>query len=293
MSFLRSVCIFAFVLCSSCQKEKAPETITTTGFEAIPSTQALAPGMVDEASGIADSKANPGSIWIEQDSGNPNDLVLLSFAGLLQKKINIKPAPNRDWEDIIVASGPKAGTQYIYIADIGDNSLTASNYYVYRFPEPSASVDTVFQVDKISFSYPDGHHDAEAVLVDNKTNDIYIITKQDALSRIYKLGYPQNIAGNNVAVLAATLPFTGVTSAAISPDQQDMLIKTYAKIYHWHKTKMQTIEEALAASPSVIDYQFEPQGEAICFKNDNNGFFTLSERPSIVQAVSLNYYKRK
>ncbi|WP_276503484.1 hypothetical protein [Terrimonas pollutisoli] len=293
MLFLRLFFLFALALCCSCQKETARDTTVVTGFEDSPSIQALTPGMVDEASGIADSKLNSGYIWVEQDSGNPNDLALLSFTGLLHKKINVKPAINRDWEDIVLAPGPLTGKEYIYIADIGDNSLAASAYSIYRFPEPSASVDTVYEVDKISFNYPDGPHDAEAMLVDHTTKDIYIITKQDASSRIYKLAYPQNIAGNNTAVLAGTLPFNGVTSAAISPDEQELLVKTYSKLYHWHKTKTQTIEQALSTSPSTIGYQFEPQGEAICFKNDNKGFFTLSERPSIIQAVSLNYYKRK
>ena len=294
MLFLRLFFLFAVVLCFSCQKETTTtEPGVVMGFEAIPSVQPLAPGILDEASGIADSKANSGYIWVEQDSGNPNDLTLLSFTGILQKTINIKPAVNRDWEDMVVASGPQAGKQYIYIADIGDNSLAASAYYIYRFPEPSASEDTVYEIDKISFTYPDGPHDAEAMLVDNTTRDIYIITKQDASSRIYKLSYPQNIAGNNTAVLAGALPFNGVTSAAISPDEKELLVKTYTKLYHWHKTKMQTIEQALSTSSTTIGYQLEPQGEAICFKNDNKGFFTLSERPSIVQSVSLNYYKRK
>lgn len=293
MLFPRLFLLFVLATFFSCQKNTDIEPTVVTGFEAIPSTQALAPGMVDEASGIADSKANPGYIWVEQDSGNPSDLALLSFTGLLHKRINVKPAVNRDWEDLVVANGPYSGKQYIYIADIGDNNLTASAYYIYRFPEPASSADTVYEVDKVSFSYPDGPHDAEAMLVDNTTKDIYIITKQDASSRIYKLAYPQNIAGNNTAVLAGTLPFNGVTSAAISPDEQELLVKTYTKLYHWRKTKMQTIEQALSASPSTIGYQFEPQGEAICFKNDNKGFFTLSERPSVIQAVNLNYYKRK
>lgn len=286
--------LLIIVVCYSCQKEAATETpVTTGGFEASPGIQLLSPGIVDEASGIADSKANPGHIWVQQDSGNPNDLVLLSFSGSLAKKINIKPAHNRDWEDIVLANGPIAGKQYVYIADIGDNGLAATECFIYRFPEPVSSVDTVYEVEKIRFSYPDGAHDAEAMLVDNTSKDIYFITKQDAASRIYKLAYPQNTKGNNTAVLMGMLPFNGVTSAAISPDEKELLIKTYTKIYRWTKTKLQTIEQALAGSSSTVDYQFEPQGEAMCFKNDNKGFFTLSERPSIIPAVSLNYYKRK
>ena len=53
------------------------------------------------------------------------------------KKIIIKPAVNRDWEDIALGNGPVAGTNYIYLADIGDNSIDSSQYYIYRFAEPA------------------------------------------------------------------------------------------------------------------------------------------------------------
>ena len=47
----------------------------------------------------------------------------------------------------------------------------------------------------------------------------------------------------------------------------------------------------LRQSPQVIDYEVEPQGEAICFKKDNQGFFTLSEK-ALSASVALKYYKR-
>ncbi len=281
------------LLMASCQKAVNDTTMTEAGFEPVPSFKALIPGILDEASGIADSKKNPGYIWVEQDSGNPNDIGLLSHDGVVLKKINIKPALNRDWEGLVLANGPVAGINYIYLADIGDNNLTSAEYYVYRFEEPGAAIDTVLACDKISFRYPDGAHDAEAILVDNETKDIYIITKQDAKSLLYKLPYPQSINSMNTANLSGSLSFNGVTSAALSPDGNELLIRTYTNIYHWKKRKKQNLEQLLTTTPVSLTYQFEPQGEAICFKNDNAGFYTLSERPSIISSVNLNYYKRK
>jgi hypothetical protein len=288
--------ILAFILLAAmaCQK-KAPgnENQTNGGFETVPQTKSLTAGILDEASGIADSKANPGYLWVQQDSGNPNDIALLSHDGSFLKKITINQAINRDWEDMALANGPVAGINYIYLADIGDNSLASSTYFIYRFAEPAASATVVSAVDKISFQYPDGPHDAEAILVDNNTNDIYIITKQDMPSRIYKLAYPQSTTTVNTASLSGTLSFTGATSAAVSPDGKEMLVKTYTAIWKWKKNTGQTIEQSLAGTPVALTYQFEPQGEAICFKNDNAGFFTLSEKPSVIAAVNLNFYKRK
>jgi len=277
---------------AACQKEDV-SSLDVEGFENSPLAKLVSPGILDEASGIADSKQNPGYLWVQQDSGNPNDIALLSHDGNFFKTIKLNLAPNRDWEDMALANGPVDGTSYIYLADIGDNSLISHDYFIYRFAEPAASASVIGAVDKISFQYPDGSHDAETVLVDNSTKDIYIITKQDIPSRVYKLSYPQSTGAINTATLSGSLPFSGATSAAVSPDGKEILIKTYTAIWEWKKDEGETIEQALTGTPVPLPYQLEPQGEALCFKNDNTGFFTLSERPTIVPAVNLNFYKRK
>lgn len=288
----QSFVIFLLVSMTGCQKDDSG-TAVVEGFESSPIAKPLDPGIVDEASGIADSKSNPGSLWVQQDSGNPNDITLLSHDGVFLKSISVATAFNRDWEDMALANGPVGGTNYIYLADIGDNSLAYSSYYIYRFAEPSVAATTVNNADKISFQYPDGPHDAEAILVDNNTKDIYIITKQDNPSRVYKLAYPQSTSAINTATLSGSLSFSGVTSGAVSPNGNEILVKTYSAIWLWKRNTSQTIEQSLAGTPVAIAYQFEPQGEAISFKNDNSGFFTLSEKPSIIAAVNLNFYKRK
>ena len=276
---------------SACQKKVADDIIDVEGFESMPVSKSVIPGFLDEASGIADSKTNPGYIWVQQDSGNPNNIALLSHDGSFLKNIHIKTAINRDWEDMAIANGPVTGANYIYLADIGDNSLIYAQYCIYRFAEPGATTDVVSECDKINFQYPDGAHNAEAILVDNR--DIYIITKQDSPSKIYKLSYPQNTSSVNTAIFCGTLSINDVTAAAFSPDGKEIMVKTYSNIYQW-KLKMGTgIINGLAQTPVNISYQFEPLGEAICFKNDNSGFFTLSERPSVIAAVNLNFYKRK
>jgi len=283
------ICLFIFFV--ACHKNDSAEN--TVPFSSTPISKRIDPGFIDEASGIADSKANAGYVWVEQDGGNPNDITLLSQDAVILKKVNIKSAINRDWEDLALSSGPAPGINYVYIADIGDNNKVYTQYSIYRFAEPLASIDTVTVYDEIRFQYPDGSHDAEAMIVNSASKDIYIITKQDAVSRIYKLTYPQNTGAINTAVYTGSLQFTGVTGAAISMAGDELLVKTYTTIYYWKRAGSETIEQALQKTPITLSYQQEPQGEAICFKNDNTGFYTLSERPSIVSAVNLNFYKRK
>lgn len=275
-----------------CHKKNDPQETSPT-FSSTPLSKNITPGLIDEASGIADSKANPGYLWVEQDSGNPNDIALLSQTGQLLKKINIRSAINRDWEDIALGNGPNAGTNYLYIADIGDNNKTTPQYSIYRFPEPMSTVDTVNTYDELKFTYPDGSHDAEAILVDNNSKEIYIITKQDITSRIYKFPYPQSTSSVATVTYVGALSFSGVTSSASSPSGDELLVKTYTTLSYWKRNNNESIEDALKRAPISLNFQVEPQGEAVCFKTDNSGFYTLSERPSLISSINLNFYQRE
>ncbi len=276
-----------------CRKETGFNEPPGLPFEVTPVTTAVIPGTIDEASGISDSKKNTGFLWVHEDSGNSPELFLLSYNGAVLKKIYLQNATNRDWEDIVLGAGPQPGEDYVYIAETGDNSAVSTDYLLYRFAEPAASVDTVFNYDKIFFQYPDGAHDVEAILVDNITRDIFMVTKQDSLSKIYKLPYPQSTTSTNLAVAAGVMKIGGVASASLSPDGKEILVKTYTNVYYWERNPGETIESALHRTPLSLGYVLEPQGEALCFRNDNSGFYTLSEKPFFAASVTLNLYKRR
>lgn len=262
-------------------------------FADSPALISILPGVIDEASGIADSKSVPGSLWVEQDSNNPNNLYLLGQNGVHGKVVNLKGLVNRDWEDLVLSKGPDAAKEYLYLADIGDNLLQYDQYYIHRFPEPAAGTDTVFNSEKIAFSYPDGSHNAEAIVIDPATRDIYIFTKAQSSSKLFKLAYPQSTSAINTATLVGELALPQVVSAALSPDAKELIIKTYTSLQYFTLQPGESIATAIKRPAISLKYQWELQGEAICFKNDNSGFFTLSERPTVMSSVGLNFYKRK
>lgn len=284
----------AFILLVfGCCTKSANNAANERPFADTPLSVIIKSGQVDEASGIADSKSHPGFLWVEQDSGNPTDLFLLSYSGSILKKVHGRGMQNRDWEDMATGSGPDANKNYLYVADIGDNNLQYNNYAIYRFEEPAVSTDTVNAWEKIMFRYPDGSHDAEAILLDNDTKDLYIITKRDVRSKLFKLAYSQRISDTLTASLMAELPFTGAVGAALSSDGREIIIKTYTALYYWKREQGEAIQSMLQKSPVTLSYNIEPQGEAICFNTQNSGFYTLSERPAQVNAVELNFYKRR
>ena len=272
----------------ACQKNvKEPLLL----FEKIPISYSVSTHIA-EASGIASSKINRGYLWVHEDSGNPSQLHVIKNDGSFFKSIFINDAINVDWEDMALSQGPHASINYLYLADIGDNDLARPDYLIYRFEEPLLSVDTVKTIEKIRFKYTDGSHDAEALLVDGASKDIYIITKSDNPSRIYKLAYPQSPTSTNLALLVGQLNFGGATAAALSVTGEEIIIKTYPSVSYFEKKPGQSIGQCLKNRFLNLAYQVEPQGEAVGFAADNSGYYTLSEK-AFSTVVNLYFYKRK
>lgn len=277
----------------ACKKSSTQtETPPAPGYESAPQAIALTGTKVKEASGITYSKVNKNKLWVEQDSGNPPLLYLLQNDGAITDSVLLDGATNRDWEDVVTGNGPANGKSFLYVGDIGDNNQQYDEYYIYRFEEPAEGVKQVIVFDKIRFTYADGKHDAEALLVDNTTSDIFIITKRDAKSRVYRLAYPQNTTSVNVAQFVSELTYSGVVSACLSPANDEIIIKTYTDLYHYTSKPGEGVAAALAAAPEQLDYQMEAQGEAACFAADGSGFYTLSEE-ALGVVPTLNFYKRK
>ncbi len=267
---------------AACQPGKPQEPDTFPSFTATPTGIPMAVP-IGEASGIAASVNFPGKLWVEQDSGNPAEIFLIDDAGSIVKKVPVKGASNRDWEDIAYSTGPVAGTGYLYLGDIGNNDNTAADTKFYRFPEPTAATDTVLQYDEIRFQYSDGPRDAEAFLVDPVTHDIVIISKRDNQSRVYLLAWPYQAGPSsaNTATFVGELPYAGVVSASLTLDKTLMLVKIYGGIYVYEVGAGQSLVQALLSNVSrATPYTLEFQGEAVCLSTGAHGFYTLSEAPS-------------
>jgi len=212
----------------------------------------------------------------------------------------LEGASNRDWEDMTAGPGSEEGVHYLYIGEIGDNQAQYDFKIIYRFPEPNISTNSTTstipsqQVDRILFRYPnDVQMDAEALLVDPLTTDIYIITKREEPVTVYRLAWPHSTDAPMTADKVATLPFTQVTAGAISPNGLQILLKTYETIFLWTRNPEESIVDALMRPPARIPYTPEPQGEAIVFGSDGQRFFTLSEESNNIKPKLYEYRKRE
>ncbi|MDL5047669.1 hypothetical protein QQ054_16760 [Oscillatoria amoena NRMC-F 0135] len=174
-------------------------------FEPGASMGQLSDRAINEASGMAASIVNPGMLWTHNDSGDKARLFLIDSLGRTMMRVNLAGIKNRDWEDVAAGPGPDSTKTYVYIGEIGDNDARYEFKYIYRIEEPiyKGSDTTLAHVDSIKFVYPDGRRDAETLLVDPLTKDVFVISKREKKVNLYRLPFPQSTAEVMVAEVAA------------------------------------------------------------------------------------------
>lgn len=240
-----------------------------------------------EVSGIAASTRNPSTLWAHNDSGDTARLFAISESGAARITYTLSGATANDWEDIALGRGPVAGTSYLYVGDIGDNSGTRPNVAVYRVTEPAVTgnaAQTLTGVAKLTLQYPDGPKDSEALLVDPRSGEIYLVQKSGTGGPVGIYRAPANLAAGSTTVLsrAGTLNLpagiaNAVTSADISPDGNAIVVRTYGGVRLWNRATDQTLVAAIGAAPCQGPVPVESQGEAVGFRSDGRAYYTVSE----------------
>ncbi len=252
-------------------------------------------GIIDvrlfEASGLAESIANPSHFWSLNDSGNPAEVFLIDTLAKIKLVCKLK-VKNRDWEDIAIGAGPKEGKKYVYVADIGDNLGIHDYKYLYRFEEPSlkdGGAQTITKFDTLVIKLPGKNRDSETIMIDPTNNDFYIISKREKHVHVYlqRFPYPDTLRPDKVL----EIPFTRIVAGSISQDAQEVLLKNYENIYYWKRSGEKTLTELLTKDPIELPYKPEVQGESICWSNDASGYYTLSESHEGKMA-QLKFYRR-
>ena len=190
---------------------------------------------------------------------------------------------------------------YIYVGDIGDNNSKYSSVFVYRFPESDLTGKTlpyvadITSVDVIELKYPDGPRNAETLMVDPLTKDIYIASKENNLSQIFVAKYPQTTTSATIMTPVVQLYFNKATGGDISPDGTEILLRSNQLIWYWKLPAGTSISQGLVTQPQVAPYaNNEPQGEGICFAADGSGYYTDTEiRGYPGKLATISFYKRK
>src|SRR5688572_1601429 len=154
---------------------------------------------LSEISGVAASRSQPGVLYVHNDSGDSARFLALAPSGETLGEYALSGATAIDWEDMAIGPGP-GGSDFVFLGDIGDNaartggSTPRASVDVYRVSEPavswssqSPSPEPIESFDRLTFTYPDGPHDAEVLMIDPEGPDIVIISKEnDGNSAIFR-----------------------------------------------------------------------------------------------------------
>lgn len=249
---------------------------------------------IDEASGLAFSRKHPGILYTHNDSGGDPFVFLLDTLGKDRGKIILEGVKNRDWEDIAVGPGPLDNYSYIYVGEIGDNRAEYPEIKIHRFPEPK-SIEKSMKVnpETLTLVYPDGPRDAETLMIDPLSKDIFILSKRDSVNTLYRTTQDAFLKTDVVTLeKVMTMDLTMSVAGDISMDGTQILIKNYLFVFYWERDPSESIPEALTRNPVILPYKPEPQGEAIAFAPSGKSYFTLSEKRSGIDPVLYRYNKK-
>ena len=243
----------------------------------------LADPAINESSGLAAGRINPGVFWTHNDSGGRPRVFAFTIQGKAVATVTVTGARARDWEDI--ASFSHNGRGVLLAADVGDNSATRGLYTLYAFYEPrlrarqSGAGGAVSLAQTISFKYEDGPHNCESVAVDATDRTIYLVSKAGGREcKVYALAWPKSARkAAHVARAVATLKIPTTTAMDISPDGLRAVVLTYGPAFEYARLPTETWAQGFARPGRRIAMPPRAQGESICYGPDGKTLYLTSE----------------
>jgi hypothetical protein len=255
---------------------------------------------VTEASGIARSTLHSDRFWVINDGGSLPVLHAIGADGRNEGSLRLEPASNLDWEAI--ASFVLDGKSWLLVADAGDNSAIRDHSTIYVVEEPALG-DREGAIASpawtMSFRWPDGARDCEAVAVDTRSERILLLSKRTIPAVLYELP----LRPGNADVIDATrlgnvdaLPQPTArdleraapernwhwqpTAMDLSADAGAAVILTYRAVYHFARRSGEPWIEALRKAHTVIDLEGVREAEAVAFTADGRSVIVTVEAPS-------------
>lgn len=241
---------------------------------------------IGESSGLA---AAGDLLYTVNDGGSRLRVFVLDRSCRVRRIVGAALDPY-DVEDLA-----RAGDGTLWLADTGDNALGRSTVALERLrPDGTA---TLFRL-----SYPDGPHDAEALLLD-RTGRPYIVTKEPLSSTVYT-PVGALLVGRTTPlrkVTTLTLPPTGteggpvgstsqvlVTGGAVSADGRLLVLRTYTDAYVWAAPDGDLAAALRSDDRRRIPLPSTAQGEAVAVSPDGQALLTSTEGvPGAVHEVPL------
>jgi len=239
---------------------------------------------INEASGLAASRQNPGAYWVHNDSGDSARLFAVDVEGEHLATVNLEGANADDWEDMAMGPGPDDSTPHLYVADIGDNAAGRDEVQIYRATEPqfdlqSGQVPLEMDVQAVRFDvrYPDGAQDAEAFFIDPLDGLAYVITKARSGAIVFRVELPRESDDDLRWEKVGELDVALATGADIDASGSLVAVRSYTSVRMYSREAGETLIESLTRDGCSANSRGERQGETIAFSLEGDRYVTVSE----------------
>jgi hypothetical protein len=221
-----------------------------------------------ESSGLALSRRHPGVLWTHNDSGDRARLFAVGPDGRTRAVLTLAGVEARDWE-ALAPGRDDHGRPALFVGDIGDNNGVWPEVAVYRVAEPARLGDATVPSVRYRLGYPDGSHNAEALLVDPRSNRLYLATKAVTGAALYQA--PARLRGDRLNLLrrVARVPPI-VTDGAFAPDGRSFVLRDYQGAF---------VYTTPGHRVGAFDLPLQVQGESIAVSPDGRSVLTGSEGP--------------
>ena len=242
------------------------------------------PRVLRELSGLVASHRHRDVYWAHNDSGNDFTLYAIRESGRVLAMFSVLGVTAVDPEDIGVGPCTRNDRRTcIYVADTGDNLRSRSQVQIVRVVEPDVLRSGPLIADAFPFKYPDGAHDAEALLIDPRTAETYVVTKSImSLGDAYRVDLDRTklpTRAVHVATLSAATGFDAlVTAASVHPSGTRVLLRTYRGLWEFQRPGAQGLVDVLRAGPPrAVPAVRHLQGEAVGYTSDGTGYLLGGE----------------
>lgn len=239
-----------------------PRALAPRAAESVSLDRTIRDDAVVESSGLARSTYNRRLLWTHNDKGDVARLFGVSGRGATRAVVTLSDARAVDWEDM--ASGPE---HTLWVADIGDRDKTRSFVSIYRLAEPQALEDMSLTSTRFDFTYPDGPHDAEALMVDPRGGQLFIVTKSHDGGAVYEAPRELRTDAPNPLTRVASAP-ANVTGASFALDGDWFVLGNYKFAY---------VYSGFGDAPRRIEKPTLQQSESIEVNRESDAFFVGSE----------------
>lgn len=240
---------------------------------------------------VVTGPAGDPAFWAMSDGGRDVEVHRIdprTCAVLATRTADIDPF---DAEDL--AQGPDGA---LWVSDTGDNNRQRATVAVIELPAHGGGA----QLHRLT--YPDGPHDAEALLVDGQGRPVIVTKEGDFGTGAYRTAAaPQGTGPTPLERIGSvTLPVSDtpggplgtvgsrvVTGAAATADGQVVALRSYTDAW-LYRVKDGDVAGAFTGPAVRVPLPDEPQGEALAFGADGtlySGSEARSGRRGVLRAV--------